>query len=62
MKSIKQYNLRGFSVGINDGSNLCMKYTIEMASGGMIHIASFMTIGSGIPIILWVLPQFFERL
>jgi hypothetical protein len=39
-----------------------MKYTVEMASGGMIYIPSFMKIGSGIQLILKVLPQQFERL
>jgi hypothetical protein len=39
-----------------------MKYTDEMASGGMIYILILMTIGSGILVILRVLPQQFERL
>jgi hypothetical protein len=39
-----------------------MKYTVEMASGGMIYIPSLMTIGSGIRVILRILPQQFERL
>jgi hypothetical protein len=29
-----------------------MKYTVGVASGGIIHIPSFMTIGSGIEAIL----------
>jgi hypothetical protein len=29
-----------------------MKYVLEMASGGMINIPDFMTIGSGIQVIL----------
>jgi hypothetical protein len=37
-------------------------YTIEMASVGMIYVPSFMTIGSGMRVILRVLPQQFERL
>jgi hypothetical protein len=37
-----------------------MKHANEMASAGMIYISSFMTIGSGIQVIL--LPQKFERL
>jgi hypothetical protein len=39
-----------------------MKYTVEMASGGMIYIPSLMTIGSGIRVILRALPKQFERL
>jgi hypothetical protein len=39
-----------------------MKYAIKMASGGMIYVPSFMTISSGIQIILRILPQQFERL
>jgi hypothetical protein len=35
-----------------------MKYTVEMASAGMIYVPSFMTISSGIQIIL--LPQELE--
>jgi hypothetical protein len=38
-----------------------MKHAIEMASGDMIYIISFMEIGSGIQEILRVLPQQFER-
>jgi hypothetical protein len=33
-----------------------MKYTVQMASGGMIYILSFMKIGSGIQVILRLLP------
>jgi hypothetical protein len=33
-----------------------------MVSGGIMYIPSFMTIGSGIQVILRVLPQQFERL
>jgi hypothetical protein len=61
MNTIKQYKLRGCSVGIADGKGF-MKYTVEMDSGGKIYIPSFMTIGSGIRVILKVLPQQFERL
>jgi hypothetical protein len=39
-----------------------IKYTIEMASGGMLYIPSLMTIVSGIPVILRVLRQQFESL
>jgi hypothetical protein len=39
-----------------------MKYKIEMASGGMIHIPSFRLISPGIPEILSSLPQQSERL
>jgi hypothetical protein len=39
-----------------------MKYAAEMVSGGLIHIQSFMTIGSGIQVILRILPQQLERL
>jgi hypothetical protein len=37
-------------------------YAVNMASGGMIHIPSLMTIGSGIRVILRVLSQQSERL
>jgi hypothetical protein len=33
------------------------RYTIEMASDGMTYIPSFMKTGSGILVILWLLPQ-----
>jgi hypothetical protein len=39
-----------------------MKYAVEMASAGMIHIPYFMMISSGIHIILRFLPQQLERL
>jgi hypothetical protein len=39
-----------------------MKCIVEMASSGMIYIPILMTIGSGIRIILRVIPQQFERL
>jgi hypothetical protein len=39
-----------------------MKYASKMAPGGMIHIPSLIMIGSGIQVILRVLPQQFERL
>jgi hypothetical protein len=39
-----------------------MKYNVQMDSGGMIYIPSFLTIGSGIQVILRLLPQRFERL
>jgi hypothetical protein len=47
IKSIKQYNLRGFSVGIADGKAVLM-YAVERAAGGMIHMPNFLTVGSGI--------------
>jgi hypothetical protein len=39
-----------------------MKCTLEMASDGMVHILSFRKFGSGIQVILKVLPQKLERL
>jgi hypothetical protein len=39
-----------------------MKYTVEMASHGMIYIPSFMKIGSGIQVILRLLLRQSERL
>jgi hypothetical protein len=39
-----------------------MRYTIEMASHGMIYVLSFMKIGLGIQVILGLLPGQFERL
>jgi hypothetical protein len=39
-----------------------IKYVIEMASGGMICIPSFMMTSSGIPVILTTVPQQFEGL
>jgi hypothetical protein len=39
-----------------------MKYTIAVASDGMIYIPHFMKIGSGIQVILRLLPEKFERL
>jgi hypothetical protein len=39
-----------------------MKHTVEMASGGMTYVQSFMTIDSEIQVILRVLPQQFERM
>jgi hypothetical protein len=38
-----------------------MKYEVKVASDAMTHIASFMNIGSGIKIILKLLPRQFER-
>jgi hypothetical protein len=37
-------------------------YAIEVDLGDMIDLPSFMKIGSGIRVILWALPQQFERL
>jgi hypothetical protein len=34
-----------------------MRYTVEMTSDGMIHISSFIKIGSGTQVILRLLPQ-----
>jgi hypothetical protein len=39
-----------------------VKYTIEMTSGGMIYIPSLMKIGSGVQVILLLLPRQSERL
>jgi hypothetical protein len=39
-----------------------MKYTIELASDGMIYIPSFIKIGLGIQIILRLLPPQSEKL
>jgi hypothetical protein len=39
-----------------------MKWAVEMYSGGVINIPSFMAIGSGIQVNLRLLPQQFERL
>jgi hypothetical protein len=33
-----------------------MRYTVEIASDGMIHLPSFMKIGSGVQLILKLLP------
>jgi hypothetical protein len=53
-------NLRRCNVGIlMTGFLNC---TVEKDSYGMMNIPSFMTIGLGIQIILWLLPQKFERL
>jgi hypothetical protein len=37
-------------------------YAVGMATGGMIYIPSFTAIGSGIQVILRVLPEQFGRL
>lgn len=39
-----------------------MKYVVEIASGGMTYIQSFMAIGSGNQVISRLLPQQLERL
>jgi hypothetical protein len=39
-----------------------MKYIVEMGSGGMIYVPSFMTIGFGIQVLLRLLLEQFERL
>jgi hypothetical protein len=50
MKSIKQHNSGGCSVGVIDGTELWS--AVKMASGGMIYIPSFMKTDSGIKVIL----------
>jgi hypothetical protein len=47
-------NLRGCDVGITDRRDLRMiyEYSVEMASCGMIHVPSLMTIGTGFQAIL----------
>jgi hypothetical protein len=57
MNSIKQYNLKGCSVGM-----IFMKYIAVMASDGTIYIPNFMKTDSSIQIILTLLPQKLERL
>jgi hypothetical protein len=37
-----------------------MKYAIEMASGSMMYTPTFMMIGSGIQVMLRLLPQQFQ--
>jgi hypothetical protein len=37
-------------------------YTVDIASGGMLNIPSFMKIDSGSQVILWLLPRQCERL
>jgi hypothetical protein len=39
-----------------------VKYTVEMASDGMIYVSSFKKIGSGIQVILKLLSRQSERL
>jgi hypothetical protein len=39
-----------------------MKNAAEMASGGIMYISYFVTVGSGIQVLLRLLPQQFERL
>jgi hypothetical protein len=39
-----------------------MKYTVEMASYGMIYLLSYMKIDPGIEVILRLFPQHSERL
>jgi hypothetical protein len=39
-----------------------MKYAVDVASGGMIHISRLITIGSDIQVMLRLLLQQFERL
>jgi hypothetical protein len=53
--------MRGYSVGSTDERDL---YAIQIVSGGMVYILvpSFITIGSGIQAILWLLRQQFEGL
>jgi hypothetical protein len=56
---MRQYNVEGCSAGIIDGSD---KYTVEMASEGMIYVPSFMKIALGIQVILRLIPRQSERL
>jgi hypothetical protein len=51
-------SLRGCGVDTSDE----MEYAVEMATGSMIYIPNFMTIGSGIQVTLRLLPQQFELL
>jgi hypothetical protein len=44
------------------GGIFFFKYAVEMVSGVMMYIPSFMTIGSGIRVILRLLPQQFESM
>jgi hypothetical protein len=39
-----------------------MKYSVEKASDGMMYVLSYMKIGSGIQVILRLLPQQSEKL
>jgi hypothetical protein len=39
-----------------------MKYAVEMTSGGMVYVPSFMAIRSNVQVILMLVPQQFERL
>jgi hypothetical protein len=48
MKSIKQYNLGGFSISITDGREV----RAEMASDSMIQIPSFIKTGLDIQVVL----------
>jgi hypothetical protein len=38
-----------------------IRYTVQMASEGIIYVQSFMKIGSGIQVMLKLLPRQFER-
>jgi hypothetical protein len=50
----------GYSVGIGDG--MVYEALIEMTSGGMLYIPGLITNGTGIQVILRLLPENFEIL
>jgi hypothetical protein len=58
---MKQYNLGGYNVGITDGKDLRRMPLWWPQMAWHIH-TKFVTISSGIQVILWVLPQEFEKL
>jgi hypothetical protein len=58
MNSMKQYHFRGCSVGIADGSD----FLSTPLRWPQIYIPSFMKTGSGIQVILRLLPQQFDGL
>jgi hypothetical protein len=57
----KTIRLRGFSVGMTDGSDFFM-YTVAMSSDCMIYIPSVKKIGFGMQVIFGLLPPQSERL
>jgi hypothetical protein len=59
-KFIKVHSGIQCSAGIINGSDLRMLYTIEITQKA--YIPNYLTIDSGIPVILRVLPQEFERM
>jgi hypothetical protein len=46
---MKQYHMRGLSVGITDG---IMVYTVDMGLGAMLYVPNFIKIGSSIQMLL----------